>query len=569
MQGTGVHVARQRRRDLFGVAALSNYYHTLRHLRPVQVYSRVALKLIRPRADLRPAPPVRPHPTAWLRRAPQCASMIGRREFRLLNIAAERVGEGAWTKLDLASGIDRLWLYNLHYFDDLTAADAGARRDWHIALMQDWTSANPPGHGVGWEPYPLSRRMVNWIKWAWSGGPLDESATHCLAVQARWLTRRLEYHLLGNHLLANAKALVFAGLFFAGPEAEAWLHRGLEIFAQQLPEQVLADGGHYERSTMYHAVVLEDLLDVFQALHLHRSELPPLGEDALGRWPGTMIDMRRWLWTMSHPDGDIGLFNDAALGVAATPGQLDSYAQELGLGEVEKPNHGATHLAESGYARLEYGPVVALLDLAPLGPDYLPGHAHADTLSFELSLFGQRVVVHSGTSNYREGPQREFERSTAAHNTVEIDGLSSSEMWGAFRVARRARATSAYVKASDDGCEAQATHDGYRQQGRAIHRRHWRLSPQSLWIGDDLAGSYRSAVARFHLHPQVQATLGDDRQTVRINVDGKTVDFGGTYGVVSLASAEYHPQFGTRETATCLEWRPNQPAWSCGFDWEP
>ena len=81
---------------------------------------------------------------------------------------------------------------------------------------------------------------------------------------------------------------------------------------------------------------------------------------------------------------------------------------------------------------------MALLDVAPVGPDYLPGHAHADTLSFELSLFGQRVLVNSGTSQYEAGPERSRQRGTAAHNTVIVDGHDSSEVWAGFRVARRA-----------------------------------------------------------------------------------------------------------------------------------
>src|SRR5690606_31907456 len=109
----------------------------------------------------------------------------------------------------------------------------------------------------GWEPYPLSLRIVNWIKWAMSGSTLSPTMEQSLAIQVRWLTGRLEYHLLGNHLFANAKALVMAGLFFKGPEADAWLAKGLSILEREVPQQLLPDGGHFERSTMYHALALE------------------------------------------------------------------------------------------------------------------------------------------------------------------------------------------------------------------------------------------------------------------------------------------------------------------------
>ncbi len=107
--------------------------------------------------------------------------------------------------------------------------------------MHGWIRANPPGHGDAWEPYPVSLRIVNWAK-AWAGGmALPPEAIHSLAVQARWLMQRLEWHLLGNHLFANAKALVLAGLLFEGAEAQAWLDTGLAILAEQVPEQVLAE----------------------------------------------------------------------------------------------------------------------------------------------------------------------------------------------------------------------------------------------------------------------------------------------------------------------------------------
>ncbi|HPA06712.1 MAG TPA: heparinase II/III family protein, partial [Candidatus Hydrogenedentes bacterium] len=152
---------------------------------------------------------------------------------------------------------EKLWLYNLHYFDDLNAEGGAARSDWHRALITRWVAENPVGKGNGWEPYPLSLRIVNWVKWAWAGNELPPVAVESLALQAHFLSRRLEWHILGNHLLANAKALIFAGLFFDGMEAERWLATGAAIFSRQLGEQVLSDGGHFERSPMYHAQVLE------------------------------------------------------------------------------------------------------------------------------------------------------------------------------------------------------------------------------------------------------------------------------------------------------------------------
>src|SRR5690606_4780416 len=118
--------------------------------------------------------------------------------------------------------------------------------------------------------------------------------------------------------------------------------------------------------------------------------------------------------------------------------------------------------------------------MAPVGPDYLPGHAHADTLSFELSLFGQRVLVNSGTSCYGHGSERIRQRGTTAHNTVVVDGADSSEVWSGFRVARRARAINPEVH-DHQGLEASCSHDGYhRLPGRVTHHRRWRLTEVGL-----------------------------------------------------------------------------------------
>src|SRR5262249_17975544 len=147
------------------------------------------------------------------------------------------------------------------------------------------------------------------IKWVCSGHVPLEAAVHSLAVQARYLRRRLEYHLLGNHLLANAKALVFAGAFFDGDEALDWRATGLGILDRELSEQILADGGHFERSPMCHSIVLEDVLDLVALTRVFPSAAP---REVVERWEAIARDMSRWLSAMCHPDGDIAFFNDAA-----------------------------------------------------------------------------------------------------------------------------------------------------------------------------------------------------------------------------------------------------------------
>ncbi|MCB1643095.1 MAG: hypothetical protein KDI37_15305, partial [Xanthomonadales bacterium] len=202
--------------------------HTLRHLRPVQIYRRPWTRLIRPRPRLAPPPVLRHWRGDWSGAAARKPSILNLRRIRLLEVEHELAVADDWQAPDHSD----LFRYNLHYFDDLNALGARDRREWHSALIERWIAENPPGKGVGWAPYPTSLRMVNWIKAALSGFELPAEAVHSLAVQGRWLERRLEWHLLGNHLFANAKALVFAGCYFEGSEADGWLGTGLRILAR-------------------------------------------------------------------------------------------------------------------------------------------------------------------------------------------------------------------------------------------------------------------------------------------------------------------------------------------------
>lgn len=540
---------------------LAKYWHTLRYLRPVQCYGRLWFHGYRPRPDQRPAPALRVLTGRWTPPAARESSLTGPATFRFLNETRQIVAPSAWN--DPAG--EKLWLYHLHYFDDLNAVDAAARTDWHQALLRRWVAENPPGVGNGWEPYPTSRRIVNWIQWTLAGQSLPPAARHSLAVQARWLRRRLEYHLLGNHLLANAKALAFAGAFFVGPEAQQWLTVSQRLLRRELAEQILPDGGHFERSPMYHALCLEDVLDLLNLAGAYPDALdPPL----VARLRQLAVALRRWLAVMGHPDGEISFFNDAALSMAPTLADLTAYGQRLGVAAEPAPVSPRIWLADSGYLRLENGPAVALLDVAPIGPDYLPGHAHADTLSFELSLFGQRVIVNSGASCYGTGPERQRQRGTAAHNTVTVDGQDSSEVWGGFRVARRARPLNLRWGEAADGGWVECAHDGYRRlPGRVTHRRRWTLSPTSLRLEDRLDGRYQEAVARLHFHPTVRAGLDSALKGWLELPGGQCLCWNIESGCARLIPSTWHPRFGVSEANICLEILFNGPVVNLLIQW--
>lgn len=480
------------------------------------------------------------------RRAP---SLIGEGHFRFLNEDG-RLSETGWD--DAAR--EKLWRYNQHYFDDLNASGAEDRRDWQVALIRDWIAGNAPGAGSGWEPYPVSLRIVNWVKWALAGNALSPAAMASLAVQARWLTRRLERHLLGNHLFVNAKALIFAGLFFSGDEADGWRDLGFRILVREFPEQVLADGGHFELSPMYHALALEDVLDLVNICACFAPALTDKQSRQAGEWRARVPAMIRWLEAMSHPDGEIAFFNDASIGIAPAKTELLAYAARLGFSQTS-PLGAFVALRDSGYYRLARGEAVLIADAAPVGPDYLPAHAHADTLSFEISLGGQRLIVNGGTSVYGGRPERLRQRGTAAHSTLVLDGRNSSEVWGGFRVARRARPFDVAASEDDHALRLSASHDGWRHlPGTPVHRRDWALAGDELRVVDEVSGTgSHAADILFHFAPGITPVRHDDG-TWRL-CDDETGACLATVSCGPQASAipsSWHPEFGTGIESRCL-----------------
>jgi uncharacterized heparinase superfamily protein len=413
--------------------------------------------------------------------------------------------------------------------------------------MTQWVRENPPAGGSGWEPYPASLRIVNWIKWSLAGNALPAECVHSLAVQTRHPFAAAGISPARQSPVRQRQGAGLRRSVFAGEEADAWLATGMAILAREMPEQILADGGQFERSTMYHALALEDVLDL---INLFRAA----GRPVPAAWPGVAARMVDWLAVMSHPDGRYRPVQRCGLRHRPRERGAAALCHALGVDAARSPSPQRRLLADSGYLRAEAADAVLILDVAPVGPDYLPGHAHADTLSFELSLFGQRVFCNGGTSRYGLGPEREAERGTAAHNTVVIDAADSSEVWAGFRVARRARPFGLRCLTMIEH-RGRLRHDGYtRLPGRPVHRRRWQLRTGSLCIADTVEGRCTSAVARYHLHPDVGCEVDPqgDGGVLRLP-GGQSVRLRAAGGTLRLTESRYCPEFGIRLVRPCLE----------------
>ncbi len=514
---------------------LMRLYHTVKPLRFVQIYYRLVYRyfpLRRLATNKRNSSSL-----SWLWSGPEVIqpSVFGKTTVSFLNVKAVIKLKESWND----KAYEKLWLYNLHYFDDLNAIDSLARKLNQYGLVKRWIEENPPVSGNGWEPYPVSLRLINWIKWYHRAGINDQVIVDSIALQSKALTKQLEYHILGNHLFANAKALVFSGCFLEGAESVKCLNLGLKLLDSEIPEQFLEDGGHFELSPMYHCILLWDLLDLINLAKIS-GEKKLLSR--LMMWQEYANKALTWLEVMTHSDSEISFFNDATIGIAASPMQIHHYAASLGLSSASN-NAKLQTLQETGYSRINFPFYYLILDHGEVGPGYLPGHAHADTLSFELSIGDNRVFVNSGTSLYGLSIERQRQRGTAAHNTVVVESENSSEVWGGFRVAKRARVSNVKSIISDDNIVIAAQHDGYRRlKGEVVHTRECHATPTEIKIIDRMSVRV-NAVAYYHVHPDItlkRVAENSFRLTTRTG-DFLTIS---TCGKIEIEDATWHPGFG-------------------------
>ncbi|MDC1089799.1 alginate lyase family protein [Emcibacteraceae bacterium] len=502
---------------------------TVRYLKPIQIINRVMRNISSTavlQLNLHPIRKITPQAYFLINRN---QSLLINNEFNFLNKSYELSFPEGWNDQELP----KLWLYNLHYFEGLLNNETS--RDIKQNFIQTWVKQNPIGYGNGWEPYPTSLRIVNWIKWHLSTDGLNEENLNSLAIQVRYLTKTIEYHLLGNHLFANAKALVFAGLFFEGPEADEWFKIGFNILDKQIPEQFLDDGAHFELSTTYHALLTEDLLDIIQLMNMTNKEVPIYWEESAHK-------AVHWLTVMTRPDGLPPLFNDAAYGITPSLDDILSLYNAIGFKVSDHVNNGMIDLSESGYFRYNADKYSLFGDAGPIGPDYIPGHAHCDMLNFELFAHGKPIIIDTGISTYEVGTRRQLERSTVSHNTVQISDTEQSEIWGAFRVARRAQISQRTVTKNS----VTAAYVGYKKP-KIEHTRKFSFNPECILIEDKI-NQTDMATARLHFHPDILVEIKDGY----IKAGSIKIEFSNQVDVI-LKKYEYAPEFNKLLSADALE----------------
>jgi uncharacterized heparinase superfamily protein len=505
-------------------------FHTLRYSRPQQIFYRLAgllknrLGLIHPPhppytlgGTLSPTVELLQHDN-WNSRAE-----LEKGDFCFLNRAHHLGRPVAWQAQDLPL----LWQYNLHYFNYLFLLESPEQE----RLCLEWIEANPIARGVAWHPFPTSLRIVNWCKARFANRQLLES----LYTQAAYLYRHKESHHPGNHVLENARALIYAGRFFAGHgEAQRWLAEGLRIYRREIPKQVLPDGGHFERSPMYHALILEGLLDILN--------LVPEEQDQGGLVEAAKR-MSDFLLSVTHPTGEIALFNDATQEIAPQPAELLAYAQRLLGYRAEQ----LQAFADTGYFVHHRAEVFLIIDGGVIGPDFLPAHAHADIFSYELTVDGTPLVVDAGVFEYAAGARREYARSTRAHNTVCIDRTDQAECWGSFRVARRFAPFDVSFRKTGKQSRFQGTFAGYGKLlgDGIVHKRTVTCDDarREIVVTDLVEGVGEHVVEScIHLHPDVELQLAENRALVKAGQRQCVIE--SSAQPITVEDGFYSPEFG-------------------------
>lgn len=509
---------------------LSNYFHTIKHLRMLQIFYQCWYKLrsilwriighhykLHLLADI--------HPvifTPWIEKRKSFENGT----FNFLNLKYSCSETTDWD----FSLHGKLWTYNLNYMDFLLqpSMEETKGKEFIEKFIEDYSR-----NKTGKEPYTISIRGINWIKFLSKYQITDSRIGQSLYAQYKILEDNMEYHIMGNHLLENGISLLFASFCYNNYKL---FTKAKKIISRELSEQICKDGCHFEKSPMYHQIILERLLDAANLLKSNnlfaeQKHMYKLIVDKTSLMLG-------WLVKLSYNDGSIPLFNDSAMNIAPTTQQLIDYANTLGIQPQD------VVIKECGYRIINKGCFQARVDVGNIGPDYIPGHGHADTFTFEVFLKEKPLVVDTGISTYEKCHQRLIERGTAAHNTVQVLNKDSSEVWDSFRVARRA-----YAEIIDESNQMiTARHDGFKRFG-IIHERQYYWDEKSITITDQIIGKKSlPAVARIHFHPSVDLLVNNQE----IAFQGGTLKFENA-DIFSIKTFNYAPEFNNTIKSSVVE----------------
>ena len=421
--------------------------------------------------------------------------------------------ENDWFDKFLDKG-SRLELLNLHYMNYISKL----KRSDSILIIEDWIKNNPYkkkySWRYSWNSYALSIRILNWIDYILSiknKNNKNESLTSiqysCLE-QLNYLSNNLEFDIRGNHIIKNVRSLLRGATYFSEKESINWIKKSLRILKVELDFQILEDGMHFELSPSYHLIVLEDFICIRRSLNFLKEKYPnKISKEIIDNLNSKILKMSKIIYLITHCDNLISLFGDGGLNMANHPKLILKKVESENIFRQEENvnNFGSWELKNSGYYGFKTNKSSFIFDCGYACPDSLPAHGHADTLSFEWSLYGKRLIVDPGTFEYHPGYKRNYSKATSSHNTLNINGLDQSEFWSSFRAGRRAIPIIIKKNLQKKSFRMIASHDGYNNlKNKPTHIRDIYIDNTKLIVNDEVSkGYFQKAFASILFSPNV------------------------------------------------------------------
>lgn len=441
---------------------------------------------------------------------PQAGARILKGEFAVEG-TARPLEPGIWGGAEPSP----VWAAAAHGFlwlRDLRAVGSDAARMKARALATAWIAGAGRGNGLAQRADVLGNRVSALLShWDFLAESAEEGFRASVMAQvvedARMLAAALPAETMDARAFAALRGLAVAGV--ALPGAEAYLARALRFLDQEIGRQVLPDGGHVERSPAALLAVLQDLLEIRGLVGAVRQPVPESLAAAIERIAPALAALR-------HGDGGPALFNGTREDIA--PALSAAFAQ------AQPRSRASLRLVQTGFERLAAGRTVLVIDTGappPKGQDRL---AHAGTLAFEMSVGRDRLIVNCGAAPAAGAEWRDALRATAAHSTLVIADVNSSELREGG-LGRRPEQVSVQRHEASGAHWLDASHDGWKKPFGAIHRRRLYLGES----GEDIRGedSIEAPVPqpfaiRFHLHPDVDASLQQDGSGVLLRTPSGT-----------------------------------------------
>ncbi|MCX6275602.1 MAG: alginate lyase family protein, partial [Bacteroidetes bacterium] len=412
----------------------------------------------------------------------------------------------------------KLWTYQLQAFEFLKQDQL--EKEKGLKLIADF-SKYLYRHPSAFDPYTASLRVINWIKFFSFHQVTDTALYGSLLSQTKKLFHSTEWHLQNNHLLENAFALLFAGIFFGN---EKFYQQGKRILEKEIDKQILPDGAHFELCPMYHMLMLNRVLESKEMLSLYKPDEKAL-ESKLSSVASKMLG---WMKEMQFENGDMPVVNDSANGIAPSCDAICSYANRLGISSQK------IELKESGFRKHKTATYECLIYLGGLEPLANAGHGHADSLSFILYGRNKPFIIDTGISTYENNFTRQYERSTLAHNTVTAGTMSQSNLWGSFRVGKRVKMLGVnqgaiYIESSIRFFD-----------GSIKHKRRFEFFENSLIVRDSISGEILEDTKSF-LYVNKNAEIAQAKS--KLNSDIASIEFTGDRKISideAFASTEFN-----------------------------